>query len=204
MPRRQSLAVVSLGGLRACGFEPSARLVGLRLDPCTLDVDAAQSLGGLGGGAAGVDLFGAEPAQLLGESPGPCGPRICARTERRLEAIVRHSFERRDEPGRQAFERGRDRVGCGGVRVVGNRLGNAALQVLDLRREGAATGLELEPDGLGRLACKPDLATLGVVAESLGGHGPDLRLQQLLLRDDGQVPHQLARITRQHDDAPET
>src|SRR5207245_2819908 len=97
-PLRQLLSIVALGRLGGRPLEPSPRLVGFGFDPRTLDVDGAQPFPGFCGSASCVDLCGPEPSQLLRERAGARAARIGTRSKRRLEAIVRDSFERLDEP----------------------------------------------------------------------------------------------------------
>jgi hypothetical protein len=185
-------------------LEPTLRLVGLGLDACALDVDRAQPLPGLRGGPACVDLLGPEPAKLVRQRCGPRRARIGAGAKPRLERIVGDTFQRLDEPSREARNGHGDGIACRGVRLLGNRCRRARLELVDLGGESAATRLELQPHRLGGFAGEPELATVRVVTEALGSDRGNRRVQELFLRDDRKLVDEGGRITRQHDDVAQT
>ena len=80
------------------------------------------------------------------------------------------------------------------------RLGGAALgdrelrfEIARLRCEVAPARLELEEHGLRGLAGEPQIAARRVVAEPLGRHGRDPRVEQRLERDDGELVDEVLR-----------
>ena len=163
-------------------------------------MDRAQALRRLGRLAAGVDLGGTEPPQLVSELARPRAAGIGTGPKRCLEALDGRDVERCDEPLREPDEFLRCSVRRKRVRGGGNRRGSLPLQLADLGRERTATGLQLEPHGFRGLAREPQLAALGIPTEAFGRHGGNGRIEQLLLRHDGKLGDELGRIASDEDD----
>ena len=81
----------------------------------------------------------------------------------------------------------------GGRGGVGLRLRRLGPQRGDLALELAPTRLELEQNRLGRLAGEPELSALRVVAEPFVGHRRNLRGEQRVEGDDGQLGDAVGR-----------
>ncbi len=84
-PRRQLLAVVAFGRLRAGVLEPAPRLRGLGVEPRTVDVDGRPPLARLCGRPPGLGFLRAEPPELRGELACACRARIHPGLQRSLE-----------------------------------------------------------------------------------------------------------------------
>ena len=87
-------------------------------------------------------------------------------------------------------------VGAGGSALRKPRLLGKRLRLVG---ERGAARLELEQHRLGGLAGEPELAALRVVAVALARDRRNLRLEQLVLRHDGQLVDELARIASGED-----
>ena len=79
----------------------------------------------------------------------------------------------------------------------------ASRQLLCLAVQLAAAGIQLEQDGLCRLACEPQLAALRVPADPVGGHRRHPGGQQRGTIDDRQVGERTWIAANQHKQRPE-
>src|SRR6266516_3813183 len=88
-PRRQLLAVVAFGRLRAGVLEPAPRLRGLGVEPRTVDVDRGPPLARLGCSPASFGFRRAEPSQLRRKLAGPCRAGVHPGLQRGLKPSSR-------------------------------------------------------------------------------------------------------------------
>ena len=137
-------------------------------------------------------------------SPVRAAPASARARSGASKRVVRDALERLDERAasqpRSATVSG-SRVGA--VRVLG-------IGALAPRRRARPPRPRARDAALRARARRPrpsrprtKLAALRVVAEAFGGDGRNRRVEQLFLRDDRQLPDELARVAYEHDEAAE-
>ena len=148
--------------------------------------------------AAKLRLARGDPVQVAGQAARTLGERglQAARRGRHNPQGLIEPFGAGDDAGEprgvgaahvaQMSDRREPLGGCarlfGGPLAARPRLGRARCKLVHLAAQLAAARVELEENGLGGLACEPELAVLRVPADPLGGHGRDLRREQFVRR----------------------
>ena len=201
---------VRLGGRERAAEPREVALCGRRSFDGSSELAAQRALG-----IAELAQRGAERSRAARAGFAACAQRRLDDVDRMVERLER-ALEARGR-GEQSLERGRrgaadakPRRGSGERRLrllgllVGARGGTLREPCLFGERlclvgERGTARLELEQHRLGGLAREPELAALRVVAVALARDGRNLRLEQLVLRHDGQLVDELARIASRED-----
>src|SRR5439155_14327610 len=145
----------------------------------------AELAGAVRDGQLPLELLEAADDERLVEPLGELGG-----TPQDLRRGVTHPETRRD-PRERGLRLARALLR--GVSLAGGTLG-ALGELLRIGSELAAPRVELEQHGLRGLTRKPELAAIRVVAEALARHGRDRRGEQLVLRLDGELGDEFARV----------